>query len=485
GLCLDISYVLQCIEISNSKCSKCTFWHSPNDNGTFCDKKAVWWVLLIVVVFAIIVMAVVITSIVCVVYFIEKKMRQKKTEKTRTLFKMSRSNIAFVSLGDDIVVNKTEVSFGQDVDVNTQQRELLCVGNISKHNIKIQITTKSATVEKYLLESNPKIIVLPSGEACEFEILLTLKCTTKMDESVLLVANSFTKRKPILKEIKITATSKLTTRLDPDELVEDKKLGEGSFGIVFKGMFRDSVVAIKKMKINTEDDSQKIEFEKEVEMLDKFRSEYIVHFYGAVFIPNKTCMVTEFAQYGSLQDLIKHKTSKEIDMKLRVKYMIDAAKGISYLHTNGILHRDIKPDNILIFSLDVNYNVNGKLTDFGSARNVNMMMTNMTFTKGIGTPVYMAPEVLNKEHYKKPADIYSLAITIYEVFGWSNAYPIETFKFPWKIAEFVMSGKRLQRKENIPEKLYQIIEKCWKQNPKERTTIIDLIDLIQREYNIL
>ncbi|ELP92888.1 tyrosine protein kinase, putative [Entamoeba invadens IP1] len=351
--------------------------------------------------------------------------------------------------------------------------------------MKIQITTKSATVEKYLLESNPKIIVLPNGEACEFEILLTLKCITKMDECVVLVANSFTKRKPILKEIKITATSKLTTRLDPDELVEDKKLGEGSFGIVFKGMFKGNSVAIKKMKINTGDDSQKIEFEKEVEMLDKFRSEYIVHFYGAVFVPSKTCMVTEFAQYGSLQDLMKHKTSEEVDMKLRVKYMIDAAKGISYLHENGILHRDIKPDNILIFSLDINEKVNGKLTDFGSPRNVNMMMTNMTLTKGIGTPVYMAPEVLNKEHYKKPADVYSLAITMYEVFGWSNTYPIETFKFPWKIAEFVMSGKRLQRKENIPEKLYQIIEKCWKQNPKERTTIIDLIELIQKEYNIL
>ena len=46
------------------------------------------------------------------------------------------------------------------------------------------------------------------------------------------------------------------------------------------------------------------EFNKEVTMLDKFRSEYIVHFYGAVFIPNKICMVTEFAKYGSLNDLI-------------------------------------------------------------------------------------------------------------------------------------------------------------------------------------
>ncbi|ELP91470.1 serine/threonine protein kinase HT1, putative, partial [Entamoeba invadens IP1] len=378
------------------------------------------------------------------------------------------------------VVNKTEISFGEDVDVNTQQRELLCVGNTSKHNMKIQITTKGATIEKYVFESNPKIVMLPSGEACELEILLTLKCTTKMDESVVLVSNSFTKRKPKLKEIKITATSKLTTRLDPDELEEDKKLGEGSFGIVFKGMFRNNVVAIKKMKIGTEDDSQKIEFDKEVEMLDKFRSEYIVHFYGAVFIPSKICMVTEFAQYGSLQDLMKHKTCIEIDMKLRVKYMIDAAKGISYLHTNGILHRDIKPDNILIFSLDINDNVNAKLTDFGTSRNVNMMMTNMTFTKGIGTPKYMAPEVLNKKKYKKPADVYSFAITMLECFLWDNAFPKNVYVFSWTIADDVASGKRPTTINTLDIKYQKIIEKCWKQEPQKRCLIDEAINDIEK-----
>ncbi|ELP87063.1 tyrosine protein kinase, putative [Entamoeba invadens IP1] len=316
-------------------------------------------------------------------------MQQKEIEQTTTLFKMSCSNITFIPIGDDVIVNKTEVSFGEEIDVNSQQRELLCVGNTSKHNMKIQITTKSATIEKYEFDSNPKIIVLPSGEACEFEILLTLKCTTKFNENIILVSNSFTKRKDALKEIKIAATSKLTTRLDPNELQEDTILGEGSFGVVFKGTFRDNIVAIKKMKISGNEDTLNNAFEKEVEMLDKFRSEYIVHFYGAVFIPNKVCLVTEFAQFGSLQDLMKHKTSDEINIKHRVKMMLDGANGISYLHENGILHRDIKLDNLLVFSKNPNDKVNAKLTDFESARNVNMMMTNMTFTNGIGIPIYI------------------------------------------------------------------------------------------------
>ena len=51
-----------------------------------------------------------------------------------------------------------------------------------------------------------------------------------------------------------------------------------------------------------------------------------------------------------------------------------------------------------------------------------MLMTNMTFTKGVGTSVYMAPEVLNKEKYKKGVDVYSLGIMMYECLEWGKAY---------------------------------------------------------------
>ncbi|ELP89354.1 protein serine/threonine kinase, putative [Entamoeba invadens IP1] len=163
---------------------------------------------------------------------------------------MSHSNIRFISLNDGIAVNKTEIVFndGDEVNVNEKLRELICVGNTTKHNMKIQILTNTSQNEKFEFTSNPQLIVLGKGEACEFEFFVTLFCTSKIQSFFLLVATAFDTQRIIYKEINFSLTAQLTTRLDPDELKEDKKLGEGSFGIVYKGTLRGNLVAIKKMK---------------------------------------------------------------------------------------------------------------------------------------------------------------------------------------------------------------------------------------------
>ena len=169
---------------------------------------------------------------------------------------------------------------------------------------------------------------------------------------------------------------------------------------------------------------------------------------------------------------------------IKAKLMLDTAKGLTYLHTNGILHLDIKPDNVLVFSLDEIITVNGKRTDFGSIRNVNTLMTNMTFTKGVGTPTYMAPEVLNKEKYKKPADIYSFGVMIYECFKWGAAYPKDLFRFPWDVMDFVNSKNQLARPETMRDDVYRLVMRCWNFYPAERIGLprnnshIDISELV-------
>ncbi|ELP90348.1 protein kinase domain containing protein, partial [Entamoeba invadens IP1] len=483
--CVSKSQVDNCVEVSNSKCTKCTFWHVPDNTKTKCITQAVWWVILLCVLFVIFIFIIIIASSIFIFIAI---LNHRKTEKLREkycLFDMKKTNIEFVKTEIvDIVVNKTCIEFcgateeTTKIPVATESRELICVGNVGKNVIKVQFSLKD-NCTKYSIRTEPKIMTIPKGKAIEFEVFLTPNYSCIIEDKIVLVSANLKKGETSQLYLETKTETEMSTRLDPDELIEEKKLGEGSFGVVYKGKFRGNEVAIKKMKEFGNDETKVNEIEKEVSMLDKFRSDYIVYFYGAVFVPNKICMVTEFAQFGSLQDLMKHKTSNEIDMKLRVKICLDAAKGILYLHENGILHRDIKPDNFLVFSLENAIDVNAKLTDFGSSRNVNMLMTNMTFTKGIGTPTYMAPEVLKKEKYKKSADIYSFGVTFYETLKWGEAYDKEEFKFPWKIAEFVISGKRLDKEENMNEKHFKLIQNCWNQRPEDRPHIDEVIKSVE------
>ncbi|ELP92950.1 protein serine/threonine kinase, putative [Entamoeba invadens IP1] len=455
NICKNVSEVSNCVRIENSKCEKCVFWYTPSKNGMYCQEAIIWWVILIIVLFIIFVTIFLVNGIVLASKFIEKKTKQQLTTQT-TVFKMSHSNISFVSIGHGLVVNKTLILFGDLehlIKVGVDTCELICVGNSSKHHLKIQFSTKENN-ERLTIKTIPQVVSLLRGQAVEVEIHIHPNCSCKIHDIIALFTKNL--KNGITKEyaINLNIITEISTRLDPDELVAEKKLGEGSFGIVYKGNFRGNVVAIKKMKEFKEIDNEMDEFIKEVAMLDKFRSEFIVYFYGAVFIPTKVCLVTEFAHYGSLQDSIKHKTGDEVNIDMRIKIMLDASKGISYLHDNGILHRDIKPDNILVFSFNLNDKINAKLTDFGSSRNINLLMTNMTFTKGVGTPSYMAPEIVIKEKYTKSADIYSFAITMFEAFSWKEAYLIKDFKFPWKIAEFVTAGKRLKRRKKHSRNIF-------------------------------
>ncbi|ELP87643.1 protein serine/threonine kinase, putative [Entamoeba invadens IP1] len=481
--CVAKNLIQKCSKVKDSKCTKCAFWFIPSPSGTSCQSKAVWWVILLIVL---VILLIIVILTITIGYMINKGLKRVHEESTRQktcIFDIKRSNVRFVKTNSmDIVVSAEKITFEDEheneINVDKECRSLFCVGNTSKNTIKVQFSLKESTF-KYSIRTEPQIASIPKKKACEFEIFLTPKCSCKIVDEIMLIYSNLESGDHSQLPFQISAETKMSSKIDPDELVEEKKLGEGSFGIVYKGTFRGNVVAIKKMKQFCECEENYDEFENEIKMLEKFRSEYIVHFYGAVFIPSKICMVSEFAQYGSLQDLMKKKRNEEIEMKLRVKFMLDGAKGILYLHENGILHRDIKPDNILIFSLNVNELITAKLTDFGSARNINMLLTNMTFTKGIGTPIYMAPEVLKQEKYKKSADVYSFGISMFEVFGWCEAYPKTQFMFPWKIAEFVMAGNHLKRINEVPINLFEIVGKCWSYNQLERIGIEQVVKELQ------
>ncbi|ELP89083.1 protein serine/threonine kinase, putative [Entamoeba invadens IP1] len=486
--CLFYSKVDNCISAEDSKCIKCTGNNKPTTSGDSCLATMNYGVVVGVPISVVLLLVLLIVCVIVTILYILMKRKEKVKMENVCVFRMSRSNIQMTRISDVLLTNKNVLKFDLESDnlipVDEETRDLICIGNGTKHVLKVQFSVMDGC-DFYEIRTVPSLVTLKKDEACEFEIFIKPLCSGNISEAFTVTALNIETGKMYVDKMKMEVDTEQSTKLNYRELIEESKLGEGSFGIVYRGKFRGHEVAIKKMKEMGDGDTGLMldEFNNEVSMLNKFRSEYIVHFYGAVFIPSKICMVTEFAQYGSLQDLMKHKKESAINIKMKTKILLDATKGIVYLHENGILHRDIKPDNILIFTLEFDAKVNGKLTDFGSSRNINMMMTNMTFTKGIGTPAYMPPEVLKQEKYKKSADVYAFAITMYEVFGWKEAFGKETFRYPWKIAEFVTSGKHLEKKENMTKEQYELIDKCWKTRESERIEATEIVTGLTTLFN--
>ena len=123
-----------------------------------------------------------------------------------------------------------------------------------------------------------------------------------------------------------------------------------------------------------------------------------------------------------------------------MKCLADAANAMKFLHDNGIIHRDLKSDSLLVVSLNPNSDVLCKITDFGESRKGMDQTRTMTMTVGVGTPYYMAPEMLRCENkYTRAVDVYSYAIMCVEI--WNERLPFSETEFDSYMTE--LRGKSL------------------------------------------
>ncbi|CAN0891054.1 Serine/threonine-protein kinase TIO [Linum grandiflorum] len=185
-------------------------------------------------------------------------------------------------------------------------------------------------------------------------------------------------------------------------------VGEGSFGKVYKGRRKctGQTVAMKFIMKQGKSEKDVHNLRQEIEILRKLKHENVIEMLDSFESPQEFCVVTEFAQ-GELFEIL------EDDKNLPEEQVQDIAKqlvrALYYLHSNRIIHRDMKPQNILICSNSI-----VKLCDFGFAR---AMSQNTVVLRSIkGTPLYMAPELVREQPYNHTADLWSLGVILYELF---------------------------------------------------------------------
>eukprot|EP01105_Mastigella_eilhardi_P001641 TRINITY_DN1194_c0_g1_i2.p1 TRINITY_DN1194_c0_g1~~TRINITY_DN1194_c0_g1_i2.p1 ORF type:complete len:241 (-),score=61.34 TRINITY_DN1194_c0_g1_i2:22-744(-) len=218
---------------------------------------------------------------------------------------------------------------------------------------------------------------------------------------------------------------------------------------------------------------QQDEFEREVALLAKLHNPHVVEFVGVVVSATKLWLVTEFIAGGTLKKTLYN--LKPLPFGVKVKIALDIAQGMKTLHDNNIIHRDLKSDNLLVCSLSLEATSTVKLTDFGTSRTIGDNKAK-TYTKGVGTPIYMSPELLKGEQYNSLTDVYSYGVLCYEVL--TQAEPYASFTNTWAIASFVVGGERPALPANTEPQFAAMVNSCWAQVPSARPTFTQVVSFL-------
>lgn len=275
-----------------------------------------------------------------------------------------------------------------------------------------------------------------------------------------------------------------------------KLLGKGSFGKVYvvKNQTNELLYAAKIINTNGVFKSRdQLLFLRESLILHKLNHPSIVKFYGINFhsiddpISLNPTILTEYHSKGSLKSILdkEKKNIADHNWTPTKKYicLLGISDAMRYLHRAGILHRDLKPQNILI---DDNYYP--KVCDFGFARCFAKALTNsmqLSMTGQFGTPLYMAPELFeNDDHFSSAVDVYAFALIAYEIVVGKEPFfeNGKSIKFT-DIFKKIPNGERPIFDTNIQDKMKELIEKCWSQDPKDRPSFDDVFEKLSTDFS--
>jgi hypothetical protein len=271
-------------------------------------------------------------------------------------------------------------------------------------------------------------------------------------------------------------------RIGNCEVLEE--IGSGGMATVYKAIQQPlgRVVAVKALKPTIAVDSQFAKrFEREAHFMASLQHENILHVHDFMKRDGSMFIVMEYVSGIDLFDLLEKRNPLPLDVAVIIALKV--ARALDYAHFRGLVHRDVKPANIM-----VSRQGEVKLMDFGIARDDTMRDLTETGT-GLGTPSYMSPEQILGDKLDFRSDVFSLGIVLYQMLTGKKPFIEDD-------SHTVMQKIRLDRytpprrlNPDVPRKLEQILARCMEKMPVHRygstqALIDDLVEYLATTVSI-
>lgn len=240
-------------------------------------------------------------------------------------------------------------------------------------------------------------------------------------------------------------------------------VGKGGMATVYRGIQKNvkRTVAIKVLPRNfTHDDTFMARFRREADLVASLEHPHIMPIYDYGEYDDMPYIVMRYIDGGSLHDRVRARTLSFEDI-IRITRQIGGA--LDYAHQHNVLHRDVKPSNVMLDSQG-----NAYLTDFGLARLGESSTGSLTGSNIVGTPAYIAPEQAEQGPQAPPMDIYSLGVSVFEMLTGQIPYMADT-----PIAQILAHVQRPVPSArlfnmSVPPQADRVIQKAMAKRPEDR-----------------